>query len=241
LDIASPIIITIIMPRFLTACIVLLAGSANAFQVKPRLSISSSALFSKNSNAEDATQQQAFPVGTFVEFQEKSREHVGKIESIEHKGNGAARYHVVDSDGNSYDIPDKSVHFAMSPPNSPGAASKLFDQFIAAHDASDDLLQSKLDISPELLEIAWEEYTEGEGDHMMTPNQLVELIHSHAASAIEKYIAWKFLKTDMAHIFFKEIKDHGRVVSFKAKARKAVEVAKQAFCNSHADNDLCLV
>lgn len=230
------------MPRFLTVYIVLLVGAANAFQVKPRLPISSSALFSKNNHAEEATQQHAFPVGTFVEFQEKSREHVGKIENIEHKGNGAARYHVVDSDGNYYDIPDKSVHFAMSPPNSPGAASKLFDQFIAAHDASDDLLQSKLDISPELLEIAWEEYTEGEGDHnMMTPNQLVELIHSHSASAIEKYMAWKFLKTDMAHIFFKEIKDHGRVVSFKAKARKAVEAAKQAFCNSHADNDLCLV
>ena len=130
--------------------------------------------------------------------------------------------------------------FLTRPCGSPGAASKLFEDFVSAHDASEESLQSKLDISPELLEMAWEESNESE-DHILTPSNLVEVVHSHAASAIEKYMAWKLLRTDLAHIFFKEIKDHGRVVSFKAKARKAVDAAKQAFCNSHDDNEICLV
>ena len=42
-------------------------------------------------------------------------------------------------------------------------------------------------------------------------------------------------------MFFKDIKDHGRISSFKAKARKAVDAAKQTFCNTHEKSDLCLV
>ena len=87
------------------------------------------------------------------------------------------------------------------------------------------------------------------GDHhttmLLTPSALIELVHSHAASSMEKYMAWKILRTEWSHVFFREVKDHGRVVSFKAKARKAVEAAKQAFCQDHHhedDNDrLCPV
>ena len=59
---------------------------------------------------------------------------------------------------------------------------------------------------------------------------------------MEKYYAWKLLQSDMAHIFFKEIKSNGRVVSFKAKTRKAVEAAKEMFCRTHQDeNEICFV
>jgi hypothetical protein len=101
-------------------------------------------------------------------------------------------------------------------------------------------LRAKLDISTELLELAWEESEETE-DHLLTAPQLIELVHSHVASAIEKYMAWKLLRSEIAHVFFKEIKDHGRVVAFKAKARDAVEASKEAFCRDHGDSDLCVV
>jgi hypothetical protein len=96
-----------------------------------------------------------------------------------------------------------------------------------------------LDISPGLLEMAWEESNMEDED--LTPSSLVELVHAHAGSAIEKYMAWRLLQTESGHVFFKEIKDHGRIVSFKAKAKTAVDAAKQAFCNSHPQSDLCLV
>ena len=54
-------------------------------------------------------------------------------------------------------------------------------------------------------------------------------------------MAWKLLKSEMAHVFFKEIKDHGRVVAFKAKTRKAVEAAKIGFCSTHQDHEICFV
>jgi hypothetical protein len=127
----------------------------------------------------------------------------------------------------------------MNAPNSPGQATKLFDDFCAAHEASDKELESELQISSDLLEMVWEESSLVDND--LSPASLVELVHAHAASAIENYMAWRLLQTEEAHVFFKDIKDHGRIVSFKSKARKAVDAAKQGFCNSHQDSDLCLV
>eukprot|EP01083_Nonionella_stella_P058898 154171_1 len=108
----------------------------------------------------------------------------------------------------------------MSCPNSPGQAAKLFEEFSQAQDAPMKTLQEKLDVTPELLYMAWEEVNEDDSNnnHLLTPDSFIQLIHSHASSSIERYLAWKLLKTDMAHVFFKEIKDHGRVVAFKAKA-----------------------
>ena len=188
----------------------------------------------------------ALAVGTFVEFEEKKkRVHIGKVTEVETKSNGGARYNVEDSDGHRFSIADKAVHFHITPPNSPGPANELYRQFVEAQQASEDELQSKLDISPDILELAWEEaleYEELSGEHEgMTPTQLIELIHSHAASAIEDYQAWRLLQSDIAHVFFKDMKDHGKITSFKVKARKAVDTAKKAFCNSHAESDLCLV
>lgn len=188
---------------------------------------------------DDVVQQRAFAVGTFVEFHEKKRVHVGKITSAEHKSNGGARYSV-DSEGKHYSIADKAIDYAIPCPTSPAQANKLFHEFEEAQHASDKEIQSKLDISPELLEMAWEEAEEDES-HTLTPNSLVELVHSHAASAIEKYMAWKLLKSDMAHVFFKDLKDHGRIVAFRAKTRKAVDAAKETFCKNHQDDDFCYV
>ena len=91
--------------------------------------------------------------------------------------------------------------------------------------------------------MAWEEAAAEEADtHELTPKSFFQLVHSHGASAIEEYMAWKLLKGEMSHIFFKDLKHNGRVLSFKAKARKAVENAKVAFCSSHGDNaEFCLV
>ena len=128
----------------------------------------------------------------------------------------------------------------------PTLAAKLYEEFISAQDAPMQSLQESLDVSPELLEMAWEEATEELEDQAhadLTPASFIELVHAHAASAMEKYQAWKLLQTDMAHVFFKEIKSHGRVVAFRAKPRKAVESAKEMFCRNidNESNELCFV
>jgi len=197
-------------------------------------------------SADEVVSKPSLSVGTFVEFEEKKhRVHIGKIADVEHKSNGGTRYCVVDDDGHKFHIAEKAVHFSILPPNSPGPANQLYREFVEAQRASADELQSKLDISPDLLELAWEESLaseEASGEHAgLTPDGLIELVHSHAASTIEKYQAWRLLQSDIAHVFFKDMKDHGRITSFKVKARKTVDLAKQAFCNSHTDSDLCLV
>jgi hypothetical protein len=52
----------------------------------------SSCILSKKSANEEVVNQQVFAVGSFVEFVEKSRTHIGKIEEVEHKSSGGARY-----------------------------------------------------------------------------------------------------------------------------------------------------
>lgn len=178
-------------------------------------------------------------VGTLVEFQEKKRVHIGKITFAGHKSNGGGRYDVVDPHGQHFSIADKAVSYTAFAPNSESAAKKLFADLEEAHCASESELQSKLDISSDLLEIAWEEAAQAE-DHVVTPKSLVELIHSHTASTLESYMAWRLLRENTGHVFFRELKDHGRVTSFKAKAKKAVDAAKRTFCDTHEDEEeLC--
>ena len=151
---------------------------------------------------------------------------------------------VIDSEGKKFNIPDKDVRYAMACPNSPGAATKLYDEFSAAQEAPVQSILEDLDMSPELLEMAWEEAAaEEEGaSHNLTPASFFELVHGHAANAMEKYLAWKYLQSEQAHIFFKELKSNGRVVSFKAKTHKAVQNAKDVFCRTHQDdNEICFV
>lgn len=149
-------------------------------------------------------------------------------------------YSVIDSEEKKFNIPDKDVRYAMSAPNSPGQATKLYDDFLAAQEAPLASIQESIDVSGELLEMAWEEAAEEE--RSLTPDAFIELLHAHKASAMEKYLAWKLLQSEMAHVFFKEIKDHGRVVSFKAKTPKTVDAAKQMFCRTHQDdNEICFV
>lgn len=192
---------------------------------------------------EDVVQQLAFTPGTLVEFTEKKRVHAGKILKVEHKSNGGARYEVEDHDGHKFKIADKAVNYAMKvPPNEERNIKHIFDTFNEALEEPRSKLQKDLDISADLLEMAWEEALEDD-THELTPDSLVELVHSHAASTLEAYKAWRLLRTDLSHVFFKEIKDHGRVVSFKAKAKKAVDAAKDTFCRKpeQSDDDLCWV
>lgn len=147
-----------------------------------------------------------------------------------------------------FNIPDKSVRYSMPAPNSPGQATKLYDEFVRAQDTPVQSLQETLDLSPEVLELAWEEATEEaevqqEAHADLTPGAFVQLVHAHAASAMEKYLTWKLLQSDLAHVFFKEIKSDGRVVAFRAKTRKAVDNAKEVFCRDQANegNEICFV
>ena len=150
---------------------------------------------------------------------------------------------MVDSEGKKFNVPDKDILYSMACPNSPGQATKLFDEFIEAQDTSLSSIQKQIDVSADILEMAWEEAAEEEGSaHNLTPASFIELVHAHAGSAMEKYLAWKYLQSDQSHIFFKEIKSHGRVISFKAKTRKAVDAAKDIFCKTHQDeNEICFV
>ena len=190
-------------------------------------------------------QQQAFTVGTLVEFEEKKRTHVGKITASEHKSNGGARYSVEDHEGHKFDIPDKAVHYAIKiTPDNERKVAALFDEFAIALEEDPADLEKDLEITGELLQMAWEEAIEDEdSSHEITAKSLVELIHAHSASALEAYKAWRLLRTEASHVFFKEIKSNGRVVAFKAKTAKAVENAKRAFCTKaeNAEQELCFV
>ena len=191
----------------------------------------------------DVVQQVAFTTGTLVEFSEKKRLHAGKILKVEHKSNGGARYEVEAHAGYKFMIADKAVNYAMKvPPNEERNIKHIFDTFSEALVEPRSQLQKDLDISSDILEMAWEEALEDES-HELTADSLVELVHSHTASTLEAYKAWRLLKSDLSHVFFKEIKDHGRVVSFKAKAKKAVDAAKNTFCRQpeQSDDDLCWV
>mmetsp|Transcript_29666 Transcript_29666/g.60581 ORF Transcript_29666/g.60581 Transcript_29666/m.60581 type:complete len:231 (-) Transcript_29666:308-1000(-) len=230
------------MTRFTAFACLIAATGTNAFVVPSKQAFVRCAPLN-SSDEKEVVKQPAFPVGTLVEFAEKKRIHVGKILSSEHKSKGGARYSVEDHDGHKFNIADKAVTYAM--PVSPDNARKvnqIFDEFALALEENPMELQKDLDISPELLEMAWEEALEDES-HELTPKSLVQLIHSHSASAIESYKAWRLLRSDMAHVFFKELKENGRVVSFKAKAMKAVDSAKKAFCTKpeNAEEELCWV
>mmetsp|Transcript_14692 Transcript_14692/g.22762 ORF Transcript_14692/g.22762 Transcript_14692/m.22762 type:complete len:237 (+) Transcript_14692:190-900(+) len=233
---------SIITAHLLTISLVTISSAAAFVTIPSRFGQCNSILFSKK-DAADTVNVPTFPIGSFVEFEEKKRIHVGTIDTVEHKASGGARYGIIDADGKHYGVAAKAISFNIPCPNTPGQAKKVYDQFVQAQAASQEELERKLDISPDLLQLAWEEASVDEDhDHVITPNSLVELIHSHTADAIEKYLAWRLLRTDMAHVFFKEIKDHGMVVGFKAKARNAVEAAKQHFCLTHQDdNGICFV
>jgi len=187
--------------------------------------------------------QPAFAAGSFVEFCEKKRTHVGKIETVEQKSSGGARYQVIDSEGKKFNVPDKDIRYSMVAPNSPGQATKLYDEFCAAQDFILPSIHEAIDVNPDLLEMTWEEAAAEENEsHVITPDSFIELIHAHEASAMEKYLAWKFLQSEQSHIFFKEITSNGRVVGFKAKTRKHVSAAKEIFCRTHQDeNEICFV
>lgn len=208
----------------------------------PSRSGSTSIAAKKGDDGAAVVQQHAFGVGSLVEFSEKKRTHVAKILSVEHKSSGGARYHVEDTEGRTYDIADKAVSFQMPAPNDAMKTDRLLAEFEAAQTAPERTLREKLEVSPELLEMAWEEVVADEStSDGMTPAQFVDLIHSHTASQMERYMAWRLLKQDMAHVFFKELKQNGRVVAFKAKATKAVEAAKKTFCNTHDEPEFCFV
>ena len=201
-----------------------------------------SVLYSSKTDDSEVKQQQALSIGTVCEFEEKSRIHIGTITLAEHKANGGARYTIEDTEGHKYDIADKQITFATPRPTNDKQVEKLLAELSQLQEAAEDVLCSKLEVSPDLLEMAWEEAADEEHpSHELTAKSFIKLIHSKGASAVEEYMAWRLLKGEMAHVFFKELKQNGRVLSFKAKARKAVDNAKEAFCSSHNDVDFCFV
>lgn len=198
---------------------------------------------SRKNDDEPAVNKQALSVGALVEFTEKDRLHFGKIDASEHKSNGGARYTVVDSHGQRFSIADKAVTYVIPPLTNERGAEQLFNELAEAQEASEEALLKKLDLSPDLLEIAWEDTASHEAEsHELTPKSFIELIHSHTASKVEAYMAWRYLKMQHANVFFVELKQNGRVVAFKAKPEKAVEAAKATFCIHHPDDvAFCLV
>ena len=106
---------------------------------------------------------------------------------------------VIDSDGKKFDIPDKDILYSIPCPNTPGQASKLYDEFCEAHDTvSLRSIQQAIDVAPDLLLIAWEEATdeseseEGSSSNLLTPASFIERVHAHTATALGKYMTWNF-------------------------------------------------
>jgi len=223
--------------------------ATSAFVVVPGKQVSpyfhSAFLAKKQGDGENVeiVQKQTFAKNTLIEFKEKNRNHIGKIVSSIHKSNGNARYDVVDIEGHQFSIADKDVAFAISPPSNPQMTDNVMKEMEDAHDASEKLLQTKLDVSPELLEMAWEEASESDS-HELTPKSFILLLHAKTVSSLEAYMTWRLLRLAKAHIFFKELKVDGRVVAFKAKARKSVVAAKENFCRDVEfmdDDSFCFV
>ena len=190
-------------------------------------------------------QKHALAKGWICEFEEKKRTHVGKITASEHKSNGGVRYTVLEAGGKSFSIADKQVNFAVAAPAADGKAEKMLADFEVASKASITDLSKALEVDPETLELTWETAAEDDThDHSLTAKSFIDLVHSRApTSALETYHAWRLLSSDLAHIFFKSVKNNGRVESFKAKAADAVDAAKVTFCNKdeHANEEFCFV
>ena len=160
---------------------------------------------------------------------------------VERKSNGAVRYDVEEyPSGKHFSIADKEVSFSVPPPTNDKQVEKLLEQLEHAFFLTGRDLCKELDMSPELLEMAWEETVEAPDSNELTPNDLVELVHSHKATPLEKYEAWRLLRSEVGHVFFKELKEQGRVVSFKPKPKKSVDASKDSYCASHSDDeDIC--
>jgi hypothetical protein len=187
-------------------------------------------------------EQTALGEGTLVEFEEKSRTHIGKILQIERKSNGSVRYDVEEYPSKKhYSIADKEVTYSIPAPPTPKKAEKLLEELQKAQAVTEMELRNEIGISPELLEMAWEEVAaDEETGTMMTSTSLIELVHSHSATPIENYMAWRLLKAEVGHVFFKELKENGRVMSFKPKNAKSVMAAKANFCAEHQEErDFC--
>lgn len=89
------------MNRLLLLCALVLS-EVTAFQPFLVSSLTRPDIFllhSKKSDGDEPSMHHAYAAGTFVEFEEKNRVHIGTIEDTEHKSNGGARYKVVDKDG----------------------------------------------------------------------------------------------------------------------------------------------
>ena len=69
-------------------------SSAAAFvAITPEIARSqSTCIYAKKDAGDEVVNQQTFAAGSFVEFVEKKRTHIGKIDSVEHKSSGGARY-----------------------------------------------------------------------------------------------------------------------------------------------------
>eukprot|EP00614_Pseudopedinella_elastica_P010503 CAMPEP_0172610718 /NCGR_PEP_ID=MMETSP1068-20121228/30486_1 /TAXON_ID=35684 /ORGANISM="Pseudopedinella elastica, Strain CCMP716" /LENGTH=236 /DNA_ID=CAMNT_0013414499 /DNA_START=70 /DNA_END=780 /DNA_ORIENTATION=+ len=189
----------------------------------------------KEGDEAETLQAQTLPVGSIVEFDDgKGRFHIGKVKSVEHKSNGKARYAIQDAEEHLFNVADKQVRFSAGCPASPKDEAAVFKDIMAASQASPAELRAKLDLDAEVLELAWEEVAASEdGLSTVTAKDFVELVHSRPPkSAGEAYCAWRFLKEELGSVFFKAIKEGGKITSFKAKAEKAVNDAKQAFCSA---------
>ena len=79
------------MLRLIISALSLTAAKSFVVNNSPHHAPTTISLQSKK-DGDDVVQQQAFASGSFVEFVEKKRSHIGKIESVEHKSSGGARY-----------------------------------------------------------------------------------------------------------------------------------------------------
>mmetsp|Transcript_17988 Transcript_17988/g.34043 ORF Transcript_17988/g.34043 Transcript_17988/m.34043 type:complete len:237 (-) Transcript_17988:498-1208(-) len=203
------------------------------------------ATFAKKNSGDDVAQKQALPIGALVEFEEKGRVHIGKVIEVMPKSNGANRYDILDHEGLKFkNVGEKEINFATPVQKSASAEQKLMADLVKTQEESTDMLLKDLGVSTDLLEMAWmEAASEGTESNELTPDSFFSMIHSKAASMSEKYKAWRLLKTDLARVFFKDLKQNGRVVAFKAKAEDTVEAAKRTFCSSDQNQsvEFCFV
>lgn len=83
----------------------------------------------------------------------------------------------------------------------------------------------ELGVDPEMLEMAWELAAEQEASALSASSILQVIDEKLCSGPLEKYRAYKLMTSDLGKVFFKTVGN-----KYKAKAAKAVQASKQAFC-----------
>lgn len=178
--------------------------------------------------------------GNIVEFHDpkhgnsKCAAVLGLVEGAEYKAKGGARIMIVDANGDKHAVKESAIHINLG-----SYKGKQVEPHLILADFSSILEMEATDfgVDPADLEMAWELCAETD-QSTFSPKSIASLIdESLCNSPVDLYKTFRLLTSDLGKLFFKPINDH----EYKAKAFKAVQASKEAWCREHTELEYCLV